>query len=112
MARSACILGETVDMSRSGLGFIVPSIRVKEKYLVNQDRRLNIELDLPTGKVQLKAVGTRYKKVGIHISTERFLVGVKITSLSGDDKEIYESFLRHGSRRAKASAASLELGID
>src|SRR5687768_16690672 len=63
-ARSACILGETVDISRTGIGFIVPSIRVKEKYLVGHERNLHVEVDLPTGKVYLLMVGRRYEKVG------------------------------------------------
>src|SRR5438093_2215420 len=51
----ACILGETADISRTGIGFIVPSIRIKEKYLVGQERNLNVEIDLPTGKVFMQA---------------------------------------------------------
>src|SRR5580765_5316853 len=109
-ARAACILGETVDISRSGVAFIVPSIRVKEKYLVGHERTLNIEIDLPTGKVQMTAIGRRYEKVGVHISTERFLVGAQIVSLTDTDKENYETFLRNGNRRSKNAAASLELG--
>jgi hypothetical protein len=112
LAKASCIIGETVDISRTGIGFIVPSIRLKEKYLVGQERKLNMEIDLPTGKVCLKAIGCRYKKVGIHISTERFLVGAHILTLTGVDKENYELVLRNGNRRAKPAAASLELGID
>jgi len=113
LARAACVLGETVDLSRTGVGFIVPSIRVKEKYLVGQERSLNIEIDLPTGKVRMTAMGRRYEKVGIHISTERFIVGAHILSLEGTDKENYELFLRNGNRRSRTHAASrLELGID
>ena len=111
-ARTACILGETVDISRSGIGFIVPSIRVSEKYLVGQERKLNVEIDLPTGKVFMRVLGCRYEKVGVHISTERFLVGASIQELSGVSKEMYETFLRYGSRRQKGTAAGLELGID
>ena len=98
VARSSCILGETVDISRTGIGFLVPSIRVKEKYLVGHERNLNIEIDLPTGKVLMRAIGRRYEKVGVHISTERFLVGAQILDLSGTDKENYETFLRNGNR--------------
>jgi len=112
LARSSCILGETVDISRSGIGFLVPSIRLKEKYLVGQDRNLNIEIDLPTGKVHMRAIGRRYAKVGIHISTERFLVGAEILHLDGPDKENYETFLKNGNRRLKTAARELELGID
>src|SRR5436190_6276335 len=105
----ACIMGETADISRTGIGFIVPSIRIKEKYLVGQQRNLNIEIDLPTGKVFLQAVGCRYEKVGIHISAERFFVGAQITDLSGTDRENYEAFLQDPNRPARG-AASFELG--
>src|SRR3982751_5165613 len=79
-ARAACVYGETVDLSRTGLAFLVPSIRIKEKYLVGHERPLNIEIDLPTGKISLRAMGKRYEKVGIHVSTERFFVGAHILS--------------------------------
>jgi hypothetical protein len=112
LARTQCILGETVDISRSGIAFLVPSIRSQEKYLVGQERALNVEIDLPTGKVQMRVLGRRYEKVGVHISTERFLVGAQIQMLTGTDKEMYETFLKAGPRRMKGAAGSLELGID
>jgi PilZ domain len=92
-ALTSCIFGETVDISRTGIGFLVPSIRVKEKYLVGHQRNLNIEIDLPTGKVHMKAMGCRYEKVGFQVSAERFFVGAHILDLSGVDRENYETFL-------------------
>ena len=112
-ARAACIIGETIDLSRTGIGFLVPSIRTKEKYLVGQERHVNVEIDLPTGKVYMKVLGKRYKKVGIHISTEKFLVGAAISSLTGSDKDNFEAFLKTGDRTgAQGTAHGLELGID
>lgn len=112
-ARNACILGETVDVSRTGIAFLVPAIRIKEKYIAGHGRKLNVEIDLPNGKVYLRAVGRRYEKVGIHTSVEKFLIGAHIESLDGQNKEIYESFLQNGNRRvAKTTARNLELGID
>lgn len=110
-ARSACILGETVDMSSTGIGFLVPVIRLKEKYLVGHDRNLNVEIDLPTGKVYMRVIGRRYEKVeGIHMSMERFFVGAHITSLQGPDKQNYEAYLTGNHGRVKATPASLETG--
>jgi len=111
LARSQCILGETVDISRTGIGFLVSAIRYKEKYLVGHERPLNIEIDLPNGKVCLRAMGCRYKKVGVDVATERFLVGANIINIGSADKEIFDTFLRRGNRRMK-SAGALELGID
>ena len=101
--------GETKDMSRTGIGFIVGAIRIHENYLVGGGRVLNAELDLPSGKVQLQMVGIRYEEVGQHISAARFLVGAKITQMSDESREVYEYFLRHGNKRKKGSFA---LGID
>ena len=112
LARSSCILGETYDISRSGIAFLVPSIRIKEKYLVGHERTLNIEMELPTGKVHMQVLGKRYEKVGLHISTERFLVGAHIMALAGVDKEHYETFLKRGNRGGRRATGSLELGID
>ena len=111
-ARGACLLGETVDLSRTGIAFSVASIRDKEKYLVGQERGLNVELDLPGGRVHMRVVGRRYEKVGMHISTERFLVGAQILELEGADKECYEAFLRRGPRGVRGTAGALELGVD
>jgi hypothetical protein len=99
-ARAACIMGEMTDVSKSGVAFLVPFIRVKEKYLVNQERILNIEIDMPAGKVHMRAVGKRYEKVGMHTSVERFYVGAEIVSLTGSSKEIYDHFLKNGPRPA------------
>jgi len=110
--RAACLLGETFDISRTGVAFVVSSIRVKEKYLVGHDRTLNLEIDLPNGKVHMKVIGRRHEKVGQHISTERFLVGAHILKVDEADKENYEAFLRRGSRGMRRATGSLELGID
>ena len=112
IARNNCVLGETYDISRSGISFIAPSIRIKEKYLVGHQLTLNVEMELPTGKICMKVIGCRYEKVGMHISTERFLIGASISSLTGQDKENYEAFLKRGNRGTRRAATSLELGID
>jgi hypothetical protein len=106
-ARNACIIGETIDLSKTGVGFLVPSIRVKEKYLVGQLRALNVEIDLPTGKVCMRMIGRRYEKVGQHISTERFLVGAEIVELRGADREAYEDFLKRPAQRIAKSTGEV-----
>jgi hypothetical protein len=106
------ISGEAADVSRTGIAFIVPSIRVKEFYLVGQDRLLNVELDLPDGKVRMKVLGKRYIKVGQHLSDERFFVGAEIVEMRREDRQIYDEFLRFALKRAKTAEPSLEMGID
>jgi len=103
------VLGETRDLSNSGIAFIVSSIRIKENYLVGEERLLNAEIDFPTGKVRMRIIGQRYEQVGQHVSTARYLIGAKIIEISEEDREVYEHFLVHGDNRGKRSLA---LGVD
>ena len=105
------ISGEAVDLSQGGIGFIVSSIRIKEFYLVGQERTLIVEVDLPAGKIKFKAIGRRYNKVGQHLTNEKYFVGAEITDINGRNKQLLEEFLRFGiTRPSGASAASLEMG--
>lgn len=103
------ITGETKDLSNTGIAFVVPSIRLKENYLVGENRMLNAEIDLPNGKVKMQIVGQRYEQVGKPVSVTCYLVGAKILRMTADNLELYQDFLRHGRKR---KAGSLKLGID
>ncbi|MEO8043207.1 MAG: PilZ domain-containing protein [Acidobacteriota bacterium] len=104
--------GETVDLSESGVAFVVSSIRIKEKYLVGQERILHVEMDLAGKKVQMRVLGKRYERVGIHASTERYLVGAAITEMSADDRTKYEYFLRNGKKLLKTPGVpAFEMGV-
>lgn len=101
--------GETKDLSNSGIAFIVSSIRIKENYLVGEGCTLNVEIDLPTGKVQMQVIGRRYEQVGEHVSTARYLIGAEISNINGESREAYEHFLVHGDAHRKRSLA---FGVD
>lgn len=100
--------GQTVDMSKTGIGISVPAIRIKEHYLVGQERVLNVEIDLPREKVRMQVVGRRYEREGIHDSVERYIVGAEIVHISDADREAYEHFLRYGAKRRQAVNPGLE----
>ena len=104
------ITGETLDLSSSGIGFIVASIRVKEIYLVGENRLLNVELELPNGKVSMKVIGRRYEQVGIHVSTARYLIGASIEEITAENQEAYNDFLRLGNK--KVDVSRLKLRVD
>jgi hypothetical protein len=111
-AESISATGETIDLSKTGVAFLVNSIRIKEKYLVGQDRLLNAEIDLPSGKVRMQMLGKRYERVGQHISVEKFLVGAQITRMTADNREAYDQFLRYAGRRKKGAEGNLGLEVD
>jgi len=103
--------GETKDLSLSGVGFFVPSIRIQENYLVGESRPLNVELDLPCGKLQMKVIGRRYEQTGEYLSISRYLIGASISEISPENFEIYKQFLLEGKKSA-VKAGALELEID
>jgi hypothetical protein len=105
------ISGETKDLSTSGVGFIVSSIRLREYYLVGENRTLHAELDLPNGKIRMDLMGVRYEQIGIHDSAVSFLIGARITKIEPLDKEIYEEYLRLGDKIMKGKQR-LSLGTD
>jgi hypothetical protein len=108
--RDLYLSGETFDLSQTGIAFLVSSIRIREDYLVSQDNRfLNIELDLSSKKVRMDVIGRRYERVGIHSTTERYLIGAEIVHMEAEDRRSYEYFLRHGSKLVNALAATAEI---
>jgi hypothetical protein len=104
------ISGETKDMSKTGIAFVVPAIRLREYYLVGENRTLNAELDLPGGKILMQLVGQRYEPVGQHISETKYLIGASIQKMSVEDRGAYEEFMQYGKKRDKTKG--LALGID
>ncbi len=76
------IFGETFDFSETGIAFIVPSIRLKEYYLVGEDQTLHAEIDLPSGKVQMTLMGVRYEQINVHDSASKYLIGARILSVA------------------------------
>ncbi|MBC7900901.1 MAG: PilZ domain-containing protein [Saprospiraceae bacterium] len=111
-AKGSFMTGVTSDLSGSGIGFIVSAIRIKENYLVGQNRELNVELDLPGGKIRMKVMGRRYEKFGMHISTEKYAIGAEIIDMSKEDRDAYEHFLLHSRNLKKNIGGSLELEVD
>ncbi len=101
------ISGETSDMSATGIGFLVSAIRIREDYLVGQERILNVELDLAGRKVRMQVIGRRYERVGIHLSNEKYVIGAEILNMSDDNRKTYEYFLRNGNKLMKTMGAGV-----
>jgi hypothetical protein len=105
--RDLYISGETYDLSQTGIAFLVSSIRIKEDYLVGQDDRiLNVELDLTGKKIRMQVIGRRYERIGIHSSTERYVIGAEIVKIDPEDRRSYEYFMRYGNKLTKTMAAA------
>lgn len=106
---SLSISGETYDLSKNGIAFIVSSIRLKEYYLVGEDRKLHAEIDLPNGKIKMELIGVRYEQIDIHDSASKYLVGARIVNMSNEDREAYEEFYNLVSKLKPANKQGVTL---
>ncbi|MGI8468488.1 MAG: PilZ domain-containing protein [Pyrinomonadaceae bacterium] len=86
--------GETKDLSEDGIAFYVSSIRLREHYLVGEERPLIAELDLPEGQVKMKIVGVRYERENGNSAGLKYLIGARISEMPAPEREIYNRFLR------------------
>ncbi|MGI9034920.1 MAG: PilZ domain-containing protein [Pyrinomonadaceae bacterium] len=89
------ITGETKDFSEDGIAFYVSAIRLREHYLVGENRPLIAELDLPEGRIKMKIVGVRYERENGNSPELKYLIGARISEIPPTEKEIYRRFLRH-----------------
>lgn len=108
----AFLSGETTDVSETGLGFVVASIRIKEKYLVGQDRPLNVELDISGRRIRLLVRGVRYERIGIHLSDERYMIGAEIIEVNAEDQQAYTRFLKQGPKKGQAMNSIIEVAVE
>jgi PilZ domain len=90
----ASISGHTADVSTTGLGLVVPAIRIGEHYLVGENRRLRIELELPGGPIALQGVSVRYERLEEEGTENGYLIGVSIAEMNERDRDHYVEYVK------------------
>lgn len=101
LARGAehSLSGHTRDLSTTGLGLILPAIRIGGRYLMGEGRQIVIALELPTGTIHLRATPVRYERLEEESAETGYLVGAHITDMSEEDRSMFVEYLR-GLRKA------------
>ena len=92
--RPASISGHTADVSTTGIGLVVPAIRIGEHYLVGENRRLRIELELPGGPIALQGVSVRYERLEDEGTENGYLIGVSIAEMNERDRDHYVEYVK------------------
>jgi hypothetical protein len=87
------VAGHTRDVSESGVGLVLPAIRIGDRYLVGQDQTLSIILKLPAGNARLYAAPARYERLEAEQPDTGFFVGVRITSMDEKDRALFNEYL-------------------
>ena len=86
------LTGHTLDLSPNGLALIVPSIRLGQYHLVGENRSLHVKLELPTGPVEMQVTPIRYETLEEHKSETGYLIGVKITKISEEERAAFTTY--------------------
>lgn len=92
--------GHTLDVSVTGLALIVPAIRIGEHYLAGDERKLHVELKLPTGPVEMKVSTVRYESLEESGEESGYLIGARIVDMSDQDRATYNSYIAKLLKRA------------
>ncbi len=88
------LVGETRDISASGLALIVPAIRIGERYLTGEGRTLLIALELPAGIALIRAAAVRYKPLEQEGTEKGYLIGARITEMSDEGRALLLDYLK------------------
>ena len=86
--------GHTLDLSTSGVGLVVPAIRIGEHYLVSGERRLHLKLKLPDGPVELNVVPVRYESLEEDPQESGYLIGARITDVNEPDRSRFNEYVQ------------------
>jgi hypothetical protein len=92
-ARPLVLGGYTRDVSETGLGIVVPDIRLGNFYITNPGRTLRIMLGLPGSPVEIHAVPARYIVLEEGGESKGYLIGMQIKEMNERDRHRYQAFL-------------------
>jgi hypothetical protein len=88
------LYGYTRDASTSGLALILPSIRINNIYLTGEDRRLEILIENESDPIVMYGVTARYEKLEAEDADKGYLIGVKITEMTDEDRARFLRLLK------------------
>jgi len=89
------LVGHTKNISEIGLALVVPIAEIDERYLTGENSKLQIELYLPDGTLNITARPIHYKLLDENsrdiVFTEGYLIGAEITKVS--DRALFVKYL-------------------
>ena len=91
--------GHTRDVSESGLGLVITAEDRRALASLGDTYTLRLVLTLPSGPVELTVTPVRFKRLGVTEEAD-FLVGARITDMSGRDRVRFMAFIRELAGRA------------
>lgn len=95
-AAKRSLSGHTCDLSATGLGLVLPSVRIGDRYLTGDGRTVHVALELPEGTVHLRAIPMRYERLDDPEAAAEtgYLVGVHILEMDAPDRALFFDYVR------------------
>lgn len=88
----------TRDLSETGVGVVAGSIYVGYTCVVDEGRALHLRLALPGGEIEMEATSAHYIRLDSGAESPVYLIGLRIASMSEEDRTIYNNYLEELSR--------------
>jgi hypothetical protein len=88
----------TRDLSESGVGVVAGSIYVGYTCVVDEERTLLVRLALPAGEIEMEATSAHYLRLDSGTGEPVYLIGLRIASMSEEDRALYNNYLEELSR--------------
>lgn len=92
---SLVFMGRTHDLSAAGLGMVLPSTIIDERFCSGSNR-LNLSLHVPGGVIGMEVSPVRCERLTSPYMSHGYLLGTRITNV--DDRARFEKYLETLSR--------------
>lgn len=99
--RERLLEGFTRDISASGLGLIVSTMRIDGYCIVVDGRPRKLVLRLPNGSVTMLVLPVRSERLGD--SGAGYIIGAQITAIDEEDRQRYLDYLLSGLKPGRKS---------
>ena len=83
----------TRDLSETGVGVVAGSIYVGYICVVDEGRALHLRLALPAGGIEMEGTTAHYIRLDSGGDQPVYLIGLRITSMSEEDRTTYHNYL-------------------
>jgi hypothetical protein len=83
----------TRDLSETGVGVVAGSIYVGYTCVVDEGRALHVRLALPAGEIEMEATSAHYLRLDSGAEQSTYLIGLRIVSMSEEDRKLYDDYL-------------------
>jgi hypothetical protein len=87
------IVGQTRDMSETGLTLLLPSVRIGDLYLTDVESRLEVKLELPGGAVKMLTASVRFEQLTGKEVGCGYLLAVRIVEMQSAERDRYLAYL-------------------